>query len=210
MKTALLTILFFTVTLISNGQDSFSSTERVDDIRISRFQGDLNNNKVCLQWTIVENERVNQFEVERSYDGAKFNTAGLVFASEKPGSEDYLFPQLMNSEKVYYRIKMIDKTGRSVYSDILVFSKDLSRNFDIKVLTNPVGEVLTLGFESDKPATSTITVKDINGREILAKKITNSKGYNVVSIQLPSMQSGIYVVKIFDGAVSNSIKFIKL
>jgi hypothetical protein len=75
---------------------------------------------------VAKNETIDQFEIQRSYDGNEFKTIGVVFASEKKDREDYMFYETINNfGKAMYRLKMIDKNNKVTYSKILVFqSKD--------------------------------------------------------------------------------------
>ena len=66
-------------------------------VHLIRFQGNMNkNNKVTLNWTVADNETVNSFEIERSFNGRDFTTVGVVFASEKMGTENYMFYETIN------------------------------------------------------------------------------------------------------------------
>ena len=106
-------------------------------IHLISFQGNINKaNKITLQWTIADNETVDQFEVQRSYDGIEFKTIGIVFSSEKKDTEDYLFYETIASfDKVMYRLKMIGKSREMDYSKTLVFQPNLTTNQDkIKII----------------------------------------------------------------------------
>ncbi len=102
---------------ITNG----SSTASVLPVELISFKGNLSNNRVFLQWVIDKNETADRFDVERSVDGVNFTIAALVFTSEKDGNENYMFYEnLNNTGKVYYRLKMYDKSQAINYSKILV------------------------------------------------------------------------------------------
>ena len=74
-----------------------------------------------LQWLIDKNETADRFDVERSADGINFTMAALVFTSEKNGNENYMFYEnLNNKRKVYYRLKMYNKSQSINYSKTLV------------------------------------------------------------------------------------------
>ena len=132
---------------IDSSRSNVALTARADN-RLIIFQGNLNNNnKVLLQWTVAENERDDRFEVERSTDGKNFRLAALVFTSEKTGNENYLFYENLNTTgKIYYRLKMYEKSGTIVYSKMLTFQTKANRKEEIKVVVNPVTEQLTLVF----------------------------------------------------------------
>jgi hypothetical protein len=88
--------------------------------KLISFRGSLDNNKVLLQWVMGENETADQFEVERSADGKNFEMAALVFGTDKPETDNYMFYDKAGAKKISYRIKIIDKKGKAIYSDILV------------------------------------------------------------------------------------------
>ena len=90
-------------------------------VKLISFQGKLNNNKVLLRWLIAKNETADRFDVERSADGINFTMAALVLTSEKNGNENYMFYEnLSNKRKVYYRLKMYNKSQSINYSKTLV------------------------------------------------------------------------------------------
>jgi len=50
-------------------------------VKLTSFSGNLNSNKVTLNWAVALNETTDRFEVERSIDGVNFTTAALVFTN---------------------------------------------------------------------------------------------------------------------------------
>ena len=101
---------------IANG-----SSVSILPVNLISFEGKLNNNKALLQWLIDKNETAYRFDVERSTDGINFTIAALVFTSEKNGNENYMFYEnLNNKRKVYYRLKMYNKSQSINYSKTLV------------------------------------------------------------------------------------------
>ena len=87
------------------------------------FKGQINNNKVVLQWEVDENETIYQFEVEKSTDGKNFALAALVFSTDKTANDNYMFFEKAGAEKATYRIKMIDKNGKASYSSVLTLTQ---------------------------------------------------------------------------------------
>lgn len=81
-----------------------------------------------MQWVINQNETANQFEVEKSIDGKRFSMVALVFGTDKPETETYMFYEKSSSKKVSYRIKCIDKNKSISYSDILVIDPLVNNN----------------------------------------------------------------------------------
>jgi hypothetical protein len=191
-----------------------------DDVQVNKllpvhliaFQGNMNkNNKVTLNWTVADNEIASNFEVERSFNGKDFTTVGVVFASEKMGTENYMFYETTSgTDKVMYRLKMIDKNHEVNYSRILIFQLKSTTTNNIKIIGNPVNDKLTFSYTS--PATQIIDVKvyDISGRVLLNKKVNSLEGSNMISLPLSStFKAGMYVVEVNNGTELQSSKFVK-
>lgn len=178
-------------------------------VKLLNFMGNLTNNKVALQWTVAQNESVNKFDVERSNDGNNFTAVSLVSGSAKTGNENYQYAETTFGEKLFYRLKMTDKSGVITYSKILVFKTDAVTNNTIKVINNPVNDKLTLSFESTGNNSVIVNVLDMNGRQVMQQKINTFKGTNLASLQLPAtLNKGMYVANIVDGDIHQSAKFI--
>ena len=77
------------------------------------------NQRIFIDWTSTNNSESNYFEVETSKDGNSFNLAGLVFASEKTGTQDYTFFEKAKVQRPYYRVRIIEKNGNVSYSPVL-------------------------------------------------------------------------------------------
>ncbi|MBK8312356.1 MAG: hypothetical protein IPL04_17065 [Chitinophagaceae bacterium] len=82
------------------------------------IEGKISNEKVKLTWNISENETADKFEVEKSVDGKTFLIAALVFGTDKMNSDQYQFYEKVNSGKILYRIKLINKNKELEYSKL--------------------------------------------------------------------------------------------
>jgi len=102
---------------------SFPPIEQSEPIaQVTGFKGNLAGNKIILQWTVKENETVNQFEVQKSTDGKNFKMTALVFGTDKPESDNYEFYEKAFSKKVSYRIKLINNDQKTEYSPVIVIN----------------------------------------------------------------------------------------
>ena len=181
-------------------------------IHLISFQGNMNkSNKVTLNWTVADNETANSFEVERSFNGRDFTTVALVFASEKMGTEKYMYYETTSgTDKVMYRLKMIDKNHEVDYSRILIFQLKSATTNNIKIIGNPVNDKLTFSYTSSASQMVDVKVYDISGRILLKNKVNSLEGSNVISLPLSStFKAGMYVVEVNNGAEIQSSKFIK-
>ncbi len=179
-------------------------------VNLLNFQGNLNNNRVTLQWSVGSNEITDMFEVERSTNGTDFTTASLVFGTEKAGTEYYQYAEPAIASKIFYRLKMTDKTRVVTYSKILVFQSSSITYNTLTIIGNPVKDMLTLSYRLTDNQVTTIRVMDITGRQVMQKNINSYKGDNLAALPIPStLNKGIYVVDLFDGVEHRTARFVK-
>ncbi|MBL7747816.1 MAG: hypothetical protein JNM19_10340 [Chitinophagaceae bacterium] len=89
---------------------------------VLEFKGTVKNNKVILNWVVDENETADLFEVEKSTDGVNFNLAALVFGTDKPAIDTYEFYEKAGNQKMMYRIKIVNKNKKAVYSAVVAIN----------------------------------------------------------------------------------------
>jgi hypothetical protein len=100
-------------------------------VKLFNFHGNLNGNKIELQWMVNENQEVNQFEIEKSIDGKNFKTAALVFGTDKTNTDSYMFYEKAADKKISYRIKITDNNGAISYSDIIEVGQEYSNDNNV-------------------------------------------------------------------------------
>lgn len=113
----------FIITAFSNAQTVQNENAWLADPISSKnisLLGNINKNKkVTLNWTVAENESINNFEIERSTNGRDFKTIAVFLTSENNGIENYLFYETVKTGKVMYRLKIITKQNGMAYSSVI-------------------------------------------------------------------------------------------
>ena len=181
-------------------------------IHLISFQGNMNsNNKVTLNWTVADNETANRFEVERSFNGRDFATVAVVFASEKMGTEKYIYYETTTgTDKVMYRLKMIDKNHDVNYSKILIFLLKSASTSNIGIIGNPVNDKLTFSYTASAAQPVDVKIYDMSGRIVLKNKVNSQEGSNVISMPLNStFKAGMYVIEVNNGTDCQVARFVK-
>ncbi len=180
-------------------------------VKLISFQGNRNNSKVSLSWAVAENEINDYFEIEKSIDGKVFQTAGVVAATNKYGAESYSYSETVNTEKVYYRLKMFDNNQVMTYSKMLGFQINVAfNNNGVKIINSPTTDKLTLSFSSINNQPIEIKVYDLAGRLQMNLRINVYQGSNLISLPLSSsFKNGMYVVEINNGSERQIAKFVK-
>ncbi len=82
----------------------------------------IENNKVFIDWSVAENQLAYQFEIETSKDGKNFRTAAIIFGTDMPAKANYRFFEKAVTKKTFYRIKLVDKSQKVEYSQVVAVS----------------------------------------------------------------------------------------
>ena len=96
-----------------------SSTISIATAKLIHISGNIYNHKVVLNWVVAENESADKFEVEKSTDGKTFTMAALIFGTDRPERDIYVFYEKASKKKVLYRIKIINKNLQAEYSAVI-------------------------------------------------------------------------------------------
>jgi hypothetical protein len=157
-------------------------------------------NNVKVSWSTTDEVNASYFVVERSSNGSDFTDVSQVNASESANPvhtytvNDQLYN--VNSNVVYYRLRIVDKDGKYSYSKIIPVKLDQPEN-SISVYPNPVDNYAIVNLYSDKPGNGMLRLIDEAGRQILIKSFTVISGNNNLTLdQLGHLPKGIYVIQV--------------
>jgi len=153
----------------------------------------IEGNKVQLNWWTLAESNSSHFEVERSNNAAHFEVIETVKAK---GDHEGLQPYQMIDSNIkgenlwYYRLKIVDIDGSFEYSKAV--SIRLNNNLLTYRIANFNGRKILLDWMGSIEKNYTIRVYNTLGQTILTKKI------NDFQTSLPSLNSGVYFLQIFD------------
>lgn len=169
------------------------------------FSAGLVNDHAILKWTTSREDEPLTFDVEKSTDGINFTTIGTVSSHRQYTSEqnNYLFtdPAPLDN-KAYYRIRMRNNSGRSVYSSIILL-KTGTAAFDFVSVINPFSNALHFDIVADHNGVAEAELIDMTGKLVKRKSMDLSAGTNSLSLEeTGNLGSGVYFLRIhFDGKV---------
>jgi hypothetical protein len=157
-------------------------------------------NNVKVSWSTTDEVNASYFEVERSSDATNFMGIAQVNASESlnPIHSYSINDQLynINSNIVYYRLRIVDKDGKYTYSKVVAVKLDQPENI-LSVYPNPVDNYATLNLYAEKPGTGMLRLVDNSGKQIMTRSFTVNNGNNSLLIdQLGVLPRGIYVIQV--------------
>jgi Secretion system C-terminal sorting domain len=179
-------------------------------VKLISFNGNLNDDNIRLNWYTASNEQAGRYEIEKSFDGKDFENTKMIIPTGKSGDEQYSFEEEMATGKIFYRLRVTDKSGVVTYSKILSFSKATGTTQALNIIGTNVTDKITVSVQSEKNQAMDISVVSMNGNLITKQKLNVSKGNTVTTLSLPSaMNSGIYIARLSGENVNSTAKFIK-
>ncbi len=152
-------------------------------------------NQVAIRWTVTGETNVVNYQLERSADGISFTSMATVFPSTS-SNYSYQDASTHSGERVYYRIKAIDNTGKFSYSNIASLSTTNSLLTTITAFPNPLsGRLFSLQMHT--VATGRYTVSLINklGQEVYSNILSHSLSTTTEHISLDKdLAAGSYTL----------------
>jgi hypothetical protein len=145
----------------------------------------INNNSIQLNWGTSMEINCASYNVERSFDGKSFVSAGSILgAGNTTLSKNYSLIDLLGNNSnnfVYYRLVQVDIDGKKSYSKTVSVRLNKNNN-DLIVSPNPFNSFVNVNFESNHSELSTLKVIDARGKELVSKKIKLIKGSNYIQL----------------------------
>lgn len=145
-------------------------------------------------WTSAAEKEMLEYQVERGFDAFTYTNIGRVTAKGTSiGQTSYEFTDAQPLlGKSFYRIKAIDKNGRSTYSAIMKMQYGRVDN-TLTIYPNPVKDIINLQITGLKPDHYHLEIFNDLGQRLIERTIIHTGGYGLQQISLlPNMQKGPY------------------
>lgn len=179
---------------------TFGSTNLMSSplpLSIVQFEAVQQHDFVALHWKTVEETNLENYEIERSYNGSDFTSLFSVHPLNTEEVHEYnVIDKYPFSGTTYYRLKVYDYNGRISYSNIAaVRISDLA---GITIFPNPASDVFHVNSDN---VLIKIDIYDMEGR--LAKSLSPNTD-NSYSVQ--SLPKGLYTIcAISDRGLKNAL-----
>ena len=179
-------------------------------VKLLSFEGRNTEQGNTLKWIVAENESGHSFEIEKSSDGRNFTNLNSKNATTKTGTEEYSFTDAHVSSASYYRIRIVDKTAKSFYSNTVFIAGKMTNGSGITLMTNPVDSYVNFTYVSAANAGATINIYNASGARLLSQRATLVQGTNRITIAVDGkLFTGAHILEIANEKENSRIKFIK-
>jgi hypothetical protein len=174
------------------------------------LEGNIVAQEVVLDWATIDESQLAYFEVQRSAD-YRFAGIGNVDAQGNAGPQQvYRFVDaqpLVGTN--YYRLKGVRDDGVYLYSNVIAI--DYSMKTDLSVYPNPVQDQLTVFLHKAVAPKVSFEVYNAIGQAIFSHSWEAVVGEEFsTSLQLQSLETGIYYYRIKNGEKERVSSFLLL
>lgn len=159
---------------------------------------------INLHWNLYDGKALHYVEVQRSEDGIHFETIGKVSVSEQT-SYDYIDNPISNTN-VFYRLKAVFSNGSEKYiCDVLQIHPSDKDQVSFDAYPNPVSK--TLKIDLPKSYAGDVKIEFINamGTTVLLKNFNKDGHRTQMTLDVSSLSTGIYILKV----TTNDVVFSK-
>ena len=191
---------------------TFGSTSTPLPILLSSFTVANKNCGADLSWTTDLEENAAGFDIEQSTDGVSYTTVSYVKANGEPSNYSITLPQVIATS--FYRIRLVDLDGNSVYSQVAELTLNCIPNAEsLSVYPNPLTSRTQMVVKFVVPASrgaAQLYIYDMEGKRVHAEVVQVQSGANIWYIPEGALSQGIYTVFLVgDGWKSGGIKVLK-
>ena len=180
-------------------------------LKLNSFAVAVRGQTNLISWNTSEEINLKHFEVQRSYDGANFESIGTIPALTATGLNNYdLTDDSFLDGYIYYRLKMVDIDGKFSYSFVVRVYSGTKTNSGLTVSPNPFKEEFLFAARFKQAGKISLRFIDTKGAVI---KLYNKKvmtGLNSFTIdKLGSLAAGVYILEVKQGNETRKTKIIK-
>jgi hypothetical protein len=170
------------------------------------FTGAKVRNSTSLYWNVLQNERIQAFDVEYSLDNNRFSLLEKIISTDEYGQESYTLSHNTNSVQapvIYYRLRLTGRDNRIVYSNIIAMRLSDAIKPGILIYPNPSSEHVWASVVAAKTTGAEYTITDMNSRIISRKNIQLHEGNNTIPLsEFENFIPGVYFIRmVFEGEV---------
>jgi hypothetical protein len=180
--------------------DAYVPAAIILPMKVTSFNAVVNaNNSVSLNWVSELEIGSSKYVVQKSADGKNFtDMAEIPSAGNSVKQVKYNFSDTkFNSGFSYFRLKQVDKDGRTEYSRVVYVNNTKASGLVKAVSPNPfISDIQLIGISSTEVLRENIRVYSAFGQNI-SYRITGS---NSIAID-PSAPKGLYLLKIKDQVI---------
>ncbi|MGZ8558574.1 MAG: hypothetical protein ACXWWC_09585 [Chitinophagaceae bacterium] len=175
------------------------SGRQFNSFNLSSFDAVQQNGYNEIQWHVKEEDGINKFIIEYSFDGINFLSGDQALTTNGIYKYEHL---IEDSRPLLYRVRTEDITGAISYSGVFL-PKGITVS-PVQIHNNVItGNVInaTAQFPVER-----LTIVSGNGMQMLAKDINGLKDF--IPVAIPSLNRGIYFITFYGNGWKSTSRFV--
>ena len=167
-------------------------------IVLSFFTGTANKCDAVLQWKTSTEINADKFVVEQSGNGLNFAAVAEVKSAGSSVGKTYHTSLSQPSGIMYYRLKLLDRDGRFIYSPVVTVRTVCGADDYLTVYPNPASTNLTVSFHTSYKGAANLVIANAVGQKLFGKKIQVTVAANTINLDLSNYTPGVYMLYLAD------------
>jgi hypothetical protein len=171
------------------------------------FTGERKTGASYLKWITGNEQGVDHFEIQRSYDGLTFVTIGHIAARNTSRQEQYNYEDRSPLQGIaYYRIKSVDTDNKFSYTKIVAVTENQFSNNSFLVM-NPARSIITVFNKSGYYGQFDYRLFNAGGQLVLRGNVNMPLNGSAV-LPVPSQSAGMYVLELSNNRTQFRLKIL--
>lgn len=190
---------------------AISATDAPLPVQFKSFTATKNNDVVNLKWATATESNNKGFEVQRSVNGAKYQTVGFVRGNGNSNAvKTYSFADVHGTTgNICYRLKQIDFNGESEFSKVACVNVELEKTTSVFTTPNPFNGSLHIKYNSLTEGTTNVQIIDMLGKSHQNTNLFVNKGENTLTLDTEALPVGIYFIRVTNGSEVTTQRIVK-
>ncbi len=163
------------------------------------FNAVQQSNQAQLTWSTSKENELLYFDVERSTNGINFEKISSInsLARYAQPQNNYSFTDKeANHSKLFYRIRMYNKEGKTSYSKIISLGQT-EANFTVNNVINPFNQEIKLDITATQKDVVTVELNDYSGKKLKQNNFDIKVGVNILRWEgMNDLPYGMYIIRI--------------
>ncbi len=156
--------------------------------------------KANITWKSLQENNLDSYEIQRSFDGINFEVAGNVKANNSTTVQQYKFTDdiaAYNCKYIYYRVRIADLDHSMKLTNTVILKVDEPKANEMTVSPNPSSSAAQIRVKVIKACTGNLTVYDVAGKVVLSQRASLLTGNNTIIVNnITSLSDGCYTIRL--------------
>ena len=161
-------------------------------VELEQFEATCSGDNRVISWVTASEHNTRNFELQYSYNGADFYQLAIVQANGNSATEQhYTYSDNSASDKVYYRLKVIDNDNSFSYSQVVV--ADCADTYTEPQLYYNAQHANYIIQSSPVAIVTAYALYDITGKLVRHRAIDHTY---VTEVDLENLPDAVYILKL--------------